>query len=399
MMKTLDLYILRRVFWPLAAALGVTVLALLLERLVRLLDLLVNKGGPLSLLVQMLTNLIPHYLGIALPAAFFVAVLLAIMRLSQSSEIHAMQAAGISLWRLIAPILVLAAGLTALNAVTINYLQPHARYAYRAATFALINNAWNIAVETGVFFTGFRDTVILVDGLDDDGTTITGIFAYRRDDPGRATVITAHKGVLSSRAGAQPPALHLFRGLRTEIGPGASEPNAVRFERFDLTLDFAVAPKQFRTRGRDEEELTLDELWAARAQPPEGVAPALIRAEIHHRLVRSLTILVLPFLAVPLAIASGQARRTRNLSLGFGLIVIVVYHYILQLGYSLASVERLSPYIGLWLPFGLLAGGSLWSFIAAGRRPEGNLLADALARLDGAVRLVYARRGWQRGAG
>ena len=66
-------------------------IALLMERMVRLLDLVVNKGGPFYLLLQMLANLIPHYLGIALPAAFFIGVLHAVMKMSSDSELDAMR--------------------------------------------------------------------------------------------------------------------------------------------------------------------------------------------------------------------------------------------------------------------------------------------------------------------
>src|SRR3546814_19475655 len=76
-----------------------------MERIVRLLDLVVNKGGPFYLLLQMLANLIPHYLGIALPAAFFIGVLHAVMKMSSDSELDAMQAFGGGLQRLLVPIM------------------------------------------------------------------------------------------------------------------------------------------------------------------------------------------------------------------------------------------------------------------------------------------------------
>lgn len=396
-MRTLDLYILRRVFWPMSAALAIAVFALLLERLVRLLDLFVNKGGPLSLIVRMLTNLIPHYLGIALPASFFVAVLLAMMRLSQTSEVRAIQTAGVGLWRLVAPIMALAVVLTLCSAATINYLQPYARYAYRSLTFALTNTAWNAAVESGAFFTGFAGTTVLVDGFGDDGATVNGIFAYRREPSGQTIVITAERGTLHSTGDELRLFLRLYNGVRTQTGPDKTASHVVRFDRFDLPLDLAFGAGAFHERGKDEEELTLSELWAARGNPPDGMSVARIEAEISYRLVRILTILMLPFLAVPLGIAS---RRERNsLAIGVGLIALVLYHYVLQLGLSFAGTGRVPPIIGLWLPFAGFTLGGLWTFVAASRRPEGNPLSDILSWLDTALRLAVRRGGWQRGTG
>ena len=68
-LQLIDRYVLQRVSWPLAAAVLIGMAALLLERLIRLLDLFANRGGPLTLILRMLGNLVPHYLAIALPGA------------------------------------------------------------------------------------------------------------------------------------------------------------------------------------------------------------------------------------------------------------------------------------------------------------------------------------------
>src|SRR5215471_1054441 len=66
---TLDLYVLRKTSLPLVAAIAVLLAALLLARLVELLDLVVNHGGPFFLLLKMLAGLIPASLGLVLPCA------------------------------------------------------------------------------------------------------------------------------------------------------------------------------------------------------------------------------------------------------------------------------------------------------------------------------------------
>ena len=77
MMRLIDGYILQRVSMPLLAAVGIAMAALLMQRLIILLDLFANRGSPLSMILQMLGNLVPFYLGLALPAALFIGVLYA----------------------------------------------------------------------------------------------------------------------------------------------------------------------------------------------------------------------------------------------------------------------------------------------------------------------------------
>src|ERR1043165_6111047 len=93
----LDRYVLARTLMPLSAALLIALLALLLERMVRIMDMLVNQGGPIVLVLKLLANLAPHYLGVALPLALFLGVMIAATRLSADGELDGLQSAGISL--------------------------------------------------------------------------------------------------------------------------------------------------------------------------------------------------------------------------------------------------------------------------------------------------------------
>ena len=89
MFKALDLYLLRQIMPTLFVTLLVAAVILLLERMLRLLDIAVGNGVSTLVVVQMLFNLIPHYIGLALPAALFLGVLLAFRRLSSQSELDA----------------------------------------------------------------------------------------------------------------------------------------------------------------------------------------------------------------------------------------------------------------------------------------------------------------------
>ena len=72
----IDRYIAMRTLRPFALSLGVVLAALLLERVLRLFDLLALKGGPYSVVIELAASLVPYYLGLALPAAFFLSVFL-----------------------------------------------------------------------------------------------------------------------------------------------------------------------------------------------------------------------------------------------------------------------------------------------------------------------------------
>lgn len=59
-LSVIDRYMLKRVTWPLAAGILIGMAALLLQRLIRLLDLFANRGGPMMVILKMLGNLVPQ---------------------------------------------------------------------------------------------------------------------------------------------------------------------------------------------------------------------------------------------------------------------------------------------------------------------------------------------------
>jgi lipopolysaccharide export system permease protein len=85
-MKAIDLYVLRNIVPTVLIVLFIAAVILCMERLMRLLDIAVGNGVSTLVVFQMLFNLIPYYIGLALPVALFLGVLLAFRKLSLQSN-------------------------------------------------------------------------------------------------------------------------------------------------------------------------------------------------------------------------------------------------------------------------------------------------------------------------
>jgi lipopolysaccharide export system permease protein len=374
----IDRYVLERTLTPLAATVGIALIALLLERMVRLMELLVNQGGPLFLVLKMISNLIPHYLGIALPAALFIGIMLATTRLSVDSELDALNAVGVGLRRLLWPLMGLAFLISILVFVLYSYLQPHTRYAYRALIYAATNSVWDLALEKGAFFTGLGGYTVMVDDIAKNGGRLEGVFIYRREEDGKTIAMTAESGEAFRRPQELQIVLRLKNGVRTEIRADNGQATALTFETFELPIDVAL-PAPFRERV-SERELTIEELWALRNKT-DGTGPkrSAIQAELHGRLVRTASLLIIPLLAVPLGLVT--RRNERNIGIAVGVVLMVLYHNVINFGEAIATTGRVSPWIGLWLPFGLFAAFSLWLFAAVSIWPRENPVVLLFARI------------------
>jgi lipopolysaccharide export system permease protein len=386
-------YLLAQIARPMITTILVALIALLAERTLRVVDLVVGWRGSLFVVFEMLGYLIPHYMGLALPVAFFLGILLTFSRLSREGELAATFASGVGLPQLLRPILLVSLALALVTTLLASQLQPYARYAYRAATHALTNATFTQLLQGGLFTT-LGDTTYMVESISDDKTSMRKVFLHRNAENGDRVTVTAAEGQVRRNGPMSPIVLTLQNGLQQLVPAGdgtGSAPREVvaRFRAFET--DFGNPDEDFRPRGEDEREMTLLELWAARADPPAHIEPWEIEAELQARLVRILSLPVLPLMAIPLAI--GRVRGQRSYGLVIGLAVLIAFHQVVQLGEALVDNGDAPAWLALWLPFAAFALGSAILFVrTATRVPDPRLAFWCDQQLERLRRLVPRHR-------
>lgn len=377
-MKTIDRYIIQLTLSRFAILLGLVLFALLMERLVRLLDLVATKNTPFDVVAGIMVNLIPHYLSLALSTAFFIAVLMVIIRLREDSELDALFAGGISLLRVALPVFSLACLLCVIGAIVIGFLQPHTRYGYKNLMHLAGYGSWYNILESGSFLTGVDDYTMTVGNISKRDLTLRDVFFHERKESGEMTTTTAEQGQFTIED--DKLVLTLSNAIQVNNGKPDQDPIVVRVKTFSKSIDTLFTPPPFRPRGENERELTLVELWQQQSTPPEDATIHEMQAELHARIVRILSILVLPFLAV--ALGAMSPKRRQGLSLGFGLLLLIAYHEILQLGESMIDDGKLSPWLGQQLPMLLFTGLTIWVFMRASGQATSSPLTALSAMSD-----------------
>lgn len=397
-------YVLRQIAKPLLAAMAIGLVVLLSERLVRLLDLTLGKRNSFSMVFEMLAYLVPHYLGLALPAAFFLGLLFGFNRLSRQCEIEAFMASGIGLYQLTRPVLVMAVAFAALSVVIVGFIQPHGRYAYRSLVHAVKNVEIFYLAEAGVFMQAGNRTFIL-DKVSREDSRFERIFLFHDKGPEGSETITSTNGALIEVPGERRPVLRLEGGHRLAIegwpDPDGKEPLPLyvvgQFSEVETPLG-RLSDQLFRARGLDERELTLPELVARRDTPPAGATVHDMRAELHRRIISILTVLILPILAIPFSL--GRRRGHRAYGFGIALIVLVAFHEIIEQGALAVRVRGASPYLTMWTPFLVLVGFSVWRYVRCCFNVASDSLEPLIERLGEAGSWVLAHlTSWRRQAG
>ena len=401
MLKLVDRHVLRQVSLPLLAALVIGLLMLLADRMVRLLDTTLGKKNSFTVVFEMLAYLVPHYLGTALPAALFLGLLLGFGRMSANSETDAFMASGVGLSRMARPVILLGVLMSALSVLIMGWVQPHARYAYRSVVFDVQNVDVFYLAEEGVFMQS-GDRTFIIDKLDRSNNAFTHAFIYQEKKGEGTDTVTASRGQLIENAGGKRPTLRLEDGhrltFRSRPSPDAAAPEAGEATEFSIadTPLGRISKDLFRPRGEDERELTLPELFGALANPPPKARPEQVASELSERLVTAVSILILPFLAIPFAV--GSRRSPRGFRTGVALVLIVLYNEIIHRGASASNNNVASPLITMWLPCLLLAIFAGWRYIATCYLLRNDPVMAAIDRVGeffSGLRLALARRlGW-----
>ncbi|MEQ1887550.1 MAG: LptF/LptG family permease [Alphaproteobacteria bacterium] len=374
-------YLVRETSRPLLFSLMITLAALLLERTLRLLELLTSHGGPLELVFQLTMNLLPHYLGLALPATFFISLFVVISRFDSNNEFVTISGAGLSLYRIVRPLVMIGVGFAFISIALFGYIQPYSRYLYREIIHVVTTTAWNATLSERVFAKLGDGLTIYADEVDATGRHLAGIFIREARD-GTEILTTAQSGALLVDGSHTRLQLVLREGARTTIRKNA-ETLTVSFTSVTFGRDFAFDAAPFRARGKDGRELTLNEIWRLMDETPPGAAHAGLSAEFHTRLARAASLPLLPLLAMAMGMASQRASRATGIAAG-GLI-LVLYHHMIQLGGSLVERGMFSPLMAIWLPFALFAGFCILTFHRTDASPGGNPFDSIFAGIEGLV--------------
>jgi len=302
----------------------------------------------------LLTDLLPHYFGIAVPAALCISVFLTIRGMSDNNEIDALEAGRVSLLRISRPFMFVGLLLGAASVLLYGYIQPVARYDYRAGFYFAAHTGWAPHLQAGMFASTSSTAVMTADNVSHAGTRMKRIFIREVNKNGVAHIITARTGQLTISNKLRSTQLDLWNGeIVDDPFPNRAnfKPTVTHFSHVVRIIERPTQENSFRSRGADERELTLFELAHDLRYGVPGIEYRTLRAEMDFRVAHALAIPFIPPLAVALAIGS---RRRRSV---WGLIavsaILVGFDQTLMFGHSLAATGRLPIWLAIWVPLAI----------------------------------------------
>jgi len=388
-MNSIDRYMARLIAVPLISTLLISAMLLVLDRMVRLFDFVATEGGPVSVVWQMLANLLPEYLGLGIPIGLLLGILLAFRRLATSSELDVLRAVGMSYTRLLRVPYMYTMALALINLAIVGYIQPYARYAYEGLRFELRTGALGASIKVGEFTNFPNGATVRIEESQDEGRRLSGIFVHKETKGGGWLTVTAASGQFLATDNPDEVIFRLTNGTLINSDPSYVAPRVLTFTSHDLPIPLPKT-ESFRGRGGRNLELTLPELAVigSDSKTPADIR-ATSRAAFHFRLAEVATMFLLPLLALALGIP--QKRSTSALGVFLGIIMLVTYHKINEYAQAVGSLGRIDPFLALWVPFAFMTVLVCWMYYTIAYVPGGQPIG-ALERA--AAKIARLIRNW-----
>ncbi|MDO5621444.1 MAG: LPS export ABC transporter permease LptF [Paracoccus sp. (in: a-proteobacteria)] len=365
----IDRYICSRLFSLFGFFALVLVSVYWINRAVSLFEQLLSDGQTALVVLEFTALTLPVVIGHVLPVAGFAAAAYAIQKLSGDSELVAMQAAGMSPWRLARPVLVFGLLVGLMVAVLVNALVPMSRTRLAERQNEIAENVTAQFLRPGSFQYPANGVTLFIRAIADDGRLLD-VFIEDGRNPASQVTYTAEEALLQRTDTG--PRLVMMRGMAQRLDRPGNAPPRLSVTRFaDLTYDLGAMLNRATGGGRD---LRGYSTWRLLSGDPTmleatGATPAQARVEGHERLSRPLLAPVAVMLGFSMLMLGSFSRFGMWRQMTAAVVALILLYLADNAAASMAGRDP-SRFAVLYLPAvagALIAALVLWQ----AARPKG----------------------------
>ncbi len=234
-MKRLDRFILKSYLGPLVMTFFISLFILLMQFVWKYIDDLVGKGLEWYIIVKLMFYASSTFVPLALPLSILLSSLMMFGNLGEHYELVSIKAAGISLSRVMRPLIIVSIFISALAFYFSNVILPKANLKFLSLLYDVREKKLAFNLKEGVFYNGIEGFVIRVEKKEKDGNTIRDVMVYDHTKrQGNISLTTAEWGKMELSPDKRFLVFRLFNGTNYE-------------ERVDLRYNEITRPFQRTT--------------------------------------------------------------------------------------------------------------------------------------------------------
>lgn len=345
MLKTLDRYLLKELFVPFLLALATLTFVVLVHQILKLMDLLINKGIGLSNIVKAFFFVLPSFFLITIPMAVLIASLVAFNRLSFDHELVALKSLGIGFGRLLRPLLFFSVGATIFTLFLALIAEPLGGRAFKELTQRVIQQRASIGLTEGTFNTLSDEIMIYVSSMP-TYNELKGVLVSDLRRPEEPLLIVARRGTIASDPDKNTLLLTLKDGSLHHRPRDPKLYRRMSFAQYELSIDLS----QFFQEATSPSVVLSHRELVEQVNKTGGKDIRALRSleEFYKNFAFASASLLLGLIGAPLGMMAGRASRFSGFATAVGLIAL--YYVLSIVGDFLVSGRYASPLLGAILP-------------------------------------------------
>ncbi|HEX4997238.1 MAG TPA: LPS export ABC transporter permease LptG [Terriglobia bacterium] len=385
-MSRLDRYLFREIATPTLIALSALTFVMFARDMGRFLEIVVLQSASAREVWQLALALLPNALMITIPMSTLVGILTGFGRMSSDHEVVALRAAGVSMRRILRPVLGLAL-LSTLAGIGLSvWVAPQSGARLRQLSQELAMKQVSIQLTPRVFNERLKDYKLYVQDAPGPWTW-KGIMLANVSDPDNPKVWLAESGALARDENGRRYQLTLNNGI-TLLGEPRSSNQTLDYYTFDRTTVTIDMETINAVTHPTTSETPTRQLWnrmRASETPPEERTS--FQSEFHRRLAIPCASLAFALIGLPLGVST--ARGSKSVGLVLSLILMLAYYLAVIAG---TGNPNLPPALAAWAPNIVFAAFGLILLARSDQSRENRFLiwlADLTSR---ATRLISFRK-------
>lgn len=318
--RKIDRYIFKEVMSPFLGGMFFLSFIFLMFQFLKMAEFFILHGVPIGTLMKVMGYLVITFLPLGLPIAMLLGVLIAFGRFSSDSEIVAMKASGMSLWRISVPVFVFSGGV-AIFALLLNMnWAPWAETSMRKQLIKIGNSKFSSAIQAGTFTTGFLNLLLYTEKTNNRAGKMEKVFIYDERDPKHPLTVIAKTGELIRVQSAEDEVggaiMQLQNGSIHQSVAASGEYNRINFGTYQIYVDLTQGNNDLAYKPK---MLLLDELLNRRN---ESANPSNERNQYDTEIWRRISVVFMPIVFVLMGIGFGTVR-TRGTRFGVFIVALI----------------------------------------------------------------------------
>ncbi len=362
-------YIYKEILLLTGAIITVLTFLLVSVNLFRVVQLIMYTDLPMWVTAKFVVLAIPLTLTLTIPAGLLSAVLIVFGRMSSDRELLALKAAGIGLAPIVAPVIILAFGMSMIDYWLVAYVVPQSQKAY-------VNMKHEIVTNNPLALFTPEMVVDKIPGwriwfAKKEGTELDDVILWQLSDSGKIQAShRAERAIVDLDPEHFQLVLTLFkqRGEQypgdadvTKVQPGGHADQAPVTVSLDSFYD-KVSQRRIAFMTLPEIEKVIFDMQSAPGNEP--ASPYL--TELQARVSFSLAAFTFVIIGIPLAIQT--QRRETSWGVVLALLIVGVYYFIGAFGKGLKSYAGFYPELIIWMPNIIFQSVGFWLFYRANRK-------------------------------